>query len=59
MIPDPIAIGENNTKFLYYHFEIIKNEKLEQSILIISKSSSPDLFDYRVSKCRKMSFMKK
>ena len=57
-IPNPIAIGEKFTYFLYNRWKFLENDKIEEGTLLNRTNFSLDPFDYHVEKCGVDSFKK-
>ena len=58
MIPYAIMIGERYTYFLYYRYNFIENDKIEENTLLNATNDSLGPFDYHVEKCGIDSFKK-
>ena len=58
MIPYAIMIGERYTYFLYYRYQFIENDKIEEGTLLNSTNTSLDPYDYHLEKCGIDSFKK-
>ena len=58
MIPYAIMIRERYTHFLYYRYNFIENDKIEENTLLNATNDSLDPFDYHVKKCGIDSFKK-
>ena len=58
MIPHAIMIGEKHTYFLYHHYKIIENDKIEENTLLNATNNSLDPYDYHIGRCGKNSFRK-
>ena len=51
-------VGENCTHFLYDHYKLIENDKIEEGTLLNATNNSLDPYDYHVEKCGFDSFKK-
>ena len=58
MIPHAIMIGEKHTHFLYHHYKIIENDKIEENTLLNATNNSLDPYDYHIGRCGINSFKK-
>ena len=58
IFPYAIMIGERYNYFLYYRYNFIENDKIEENTLLNATNDSLDPFDYHVEKCGIDSFKK-
>ena len=58
MTPYAIMIGERSTYFLYYRYNFIQNDKIEEGTLLNATNTSLVPYDYHLEKCGIDSFKK-
>ena len=58
MIPYIFAVGEKYTYYLSTHYKFIRNNKIQEGILLNSSNDSLDPYDYHLSKNGKNCFKK-
>ena len=58
MTPYTFAVGEKYTYFISEHYKFIKNDKIEEGILLNATNNNLDPYNYHLDKCGVDSFKK-